>query len=248
MVKEALKSGDQGLCVSFNEPTLLFEYCLDVFPLAKTNGLYNTFVSNGYLTCEALAELIKAGLDAIKIDLKGNDEVYKRYCHGEAEKVWEVAHYAKLNGIHLEIVNLIITGVNDTEKEIKSLIKRHVQEVGEDTPLHFTRYYPAYRFNNPPTSEDILKKAYQWAKDAGVLYPYLGNMPGHWQENTYCPKCKKLLIKRLGYQIVECKLTENNQCPECGFRINIHLSYQSCWKQEKYNGKRKRDNWGHLCK
>jgi pyruvate formate lyase activating enzyme len=223
IVNMALKNYDEGLCVSFQEPTLLFETALEAFKLASLKGLYCCFVSNGYMSLEALKALKDSGMDGLKIDIKGDSEVYKVYCGGiDVNKIWRNAREAKRMGIHVEIVNLIIPGVNDDEECIEWIIENHLKEVGAETPLHFTKYYPAYKFNNPPTPVKTLEKAYEKAKKAGVLYAYLGNVPGHKFENTYCPNCGKLLIKRYGYILMDFKLNEKNECPYCGFKINIH--------------------------
>lgn len=222
LVTMAKASGDQGVCISFTEPTLLFEYACDLFPLARTNGLYTTMVSNGYLTLEALELLTKHGLEAIKIDIKGDDAVYHKYCGGvKAEVVWRNAQKAKALGLHVEIVALIITGVNDGEQSLRSLIANHLRYVGPETPLHFTRYYPAYKFANPPTAVSTLELAHRLAKEAGVLYPYLGNVAGHSLENTYCLACGQLLIERYGYVLRRCTLTPDKRCPRCGEPIPI---------------------------
>ncbi len=218
----ALKFGDEGLCVSFQEPTLLTEWSLDVFKLGKSKGLYCCYVSNGYMSLEALKLLRSAGMDGLKIDLKGDKETYKKYCSGvDVEIVWRNAREAKKMGFHVEIVNLVISHVNDDEECLRWIIDRHLKEVGPETPLHFTCYHPAYQFHNPPTKTETLEKAYNMAKKAGVLYPYVGNLPGHWGENTYCPNCGELLITRLNYRIVNYKLTNENKCPNCGFKIPI---------------------------
>jgi pyruvate formate lyase activating enzyme len=222
MVEMAIKHGDVGLCVSFQEPTLLFEYSLDVFPLAKEKGLYTCYVSNGYLTMEALSMLHRAGLDAINIDIKGDGEVYSKYCRGvDVEVVWRNASEAKRMGMHVEMINLVIPGVNDDDECINWIIKRHLHEVGPETPLHFTRYHPAYKFTNPSTKVETLEKAYEMARDAGILYPYIGNVPGHRYENTYCPECGTLLIERRNFVILEYNLTEGDRCPRCNRKIHI---------------------------
>ncbi|MGQ9572903.1 MAG: AmmeMemoRadiSam system radical SAM enzyme [Dehalococcoidia bacterium] len=218
----AKASGDQGICISFTEPTLLFEYACDLFPLAKANGLYTTMVSNGYLTLEALDALAKRGLDAIKIDVKGGDAVYHKYCGGvKAQVVWRNAGRAKALGLHVEIVALIVTGLNDDEQSLRSLIANHLRHVGPETPLHFTRYYPAYKFTSPPTPVSTLELAYRLAKAAGILYPYLGNVAGHPLENTYCPTCGELLVERYGYLLRSSTLTADNRCPRCRQPIPI---------------------------
>jgi len=172
------------------------------------------------MTLDALNILRNSGMDGLKIDLKGDAETYQRYCGGvDGEKVWRNAREAKNMGFHVEIVNLIVTGVNDDEECIKWVIERHLKETGPDTPLHFTRYYPAYKFNNPPTDVKILEEAYKTAKKMGVLYPYIGNVPGHRYENTYCPNCEELLTKRFGHRIIRYRITKEKKCPKCGYPI-----------------------------
>ncbi|MEM1537978.1 MAG: AmmeMemoRadiSam system radical SAM enzyme [Candidatus Nezhaarchaeales archaeon] len=226
MVELAVKHGDEGICVSFTEPLMLFEYSLDVFKLAKAKGLYNTYVSNGYMTIDALRLLVEAGMDAIKVDVKGDEDVYEKYCSGvKLNVVWRNAREAKKLGLHVEIVNLVISGVNDDEYHLNLLIERHLKEVGPETPLHFTRYYPAYKFTAPPTKVETLEKAYSMAKKAGVLYPYIGNVAGHPYENTYCPSCRQLLVERYGYLVVKYLITKDKRCPNCNHQVCIVGSY-----------------------
>ncbi len=226
MVDMALQGGDNGLCVSFQEPTLLFEYCLEIFPLAKKRGLYNCFVSNGYQSKESLEMLKEAGLDGLKIDMKGDKEVYKDYCKDvDVDKVWRNATNAKKMGIHVEIVNLVITDANDDEECINYIIDNHLKHLGTEVPLHFTRYHPAYKFRKPATKIEVLEMAYEKAKEAGISYPYLGNVIGHKYENTYCKNCGKMLIKRHGHSIVRNNITDAKKCPKCGEKIPITGSY-----------------------
>lgn len=219
-VQQTKKLRCQGTSISFNEPSLMFEYSLDVFRLARAQGLYNTFVSNGYMTTEALRMLHEAGLDAINIDVKGDAEVVRKYCGGDVELVWRNVRAAKKLGIHLEVVNLIIPGVNDRDEQLRELAKRHCREAGKDTPLHFTAYYPAYRFEAPPTPVSILERAHDIAIAEGLEFVYIGNVPGHKYENTYCPSCGELLIRRYGLELLESKL-KDNRCPRCGREIPI---------------------------
>jgi pyruvate formate lyase activating enzyme len=219
IVKMAVDNKDDGLCGSFTEPTLLIEYCLDTFPIAKEKGLYNCFVSNGYMTLEALRMLRKAGMDAIKIDMKGNSEVYKKYCAADSEVVWRNIKEAKHLGMHVEIVNLVITGVNDSEACLMEIISR-CKEIDPYMPLHFTRYHPAYKFSSPATKKETLEKAYIMAKDEGIKFPYVGNIPGHEYENTYCPSCGEVLIRRSSYRVTAFNL-KDKRCPRCGEAIPI---------------------------
>jgi pyruvate formate lyase activating enzyme len=209
------------LCASFQEPTLLTEWVADAFTLARQRGLYCCFVSNGYMTLEALRFLADHGLDAIKIDVKGDAETYRRYCGGVRgdEVVWRNAREAKRMGLHVEIVNLVVTGVNDDESRLRELAQRHMKGVGVETPLHFTRYYPAYKFQEPPTKVATLELARRIAESDGILFPYLGNVRGHPYENTYCPECHALLVRRDGWRLEEYRLTTDHQCPSCHFHI-----------------------------
>jgi pyruvate formate lyase activating enzyme len=222
LVQRALHAGDQGLCCSFTEPTLLHEYNLVAFPLAKATGLYTCYVSNGYMTLETLQALRDAGLDAIKIDVKGDADVYREYCGApQGEKVWATAAAAKEMGLHVEIVNLVVTSVNDSEAALRHLIARHLEAVGGETPLHFTRYHPAYQMRAPPTPIATLQRAHHWARQSGVAYPYLGNVHGDPAENTHCPACGQLLIERLAYRVRRVWLTPSSQCPECGRHTGV---------------------------
>ena len=219
----AIYNGDVGLCASFQEPTVLSEWAIPLFRLGKAKGIkYCCYVSNGYMTLETLKALFEAGMDGLKIDIKGNSETYKKYCGGaDVEKIWRNVREAKKLGIHVEIVNLVVRKVNDDEETLRWIIERHLKEAGPETPLHFTRYFPAYRFNNPPTKVETLEKAYEMAKKAGVQYPYVGNVSKHKYEDTYCPNCRERLVKRCGPHLLKYSITENNECPKCGTKIRI---------------------------
>jgi len=222
IVNTALRMRDEGLCVSFQEPTILTEWAVPVFRMGHERGLYCCYVSNGYMTLEALRLLREAGMDGLKIDVKGDAETYQKHCGGaDVEKVWRNVREAKKMGLHVEVVNLVVTDVNDDEECLRWVIERHLREAGPETPLHFTRYYPAYHFHNPPTRVETLETAYEMAKKAGVLYTYLGNVTGHRYEDTYCPNCGERLIQRLGYTIARYKITDGKRCPKCNQSIPI---------------------------
>jgi len=221
-----LKNNCQGTSISFNEPTLLFEYSLDVFELAKKQGLYNTYVSNGYMTEEVLRELAKNGLDAINIDIKGRSEMVKKYCGIDVENVWRNAKLAKDLGIHVEITTLLIEQLNSSEEIIKNLSERIVQDLGEFTPYHLSRFFPQYKSNNygfnHPTPLKSLYDAYETGKNAGLKYIYLGNISNKKYINTVCPNCSEIVIKRSTYFGVEAlNLDKNGNCNKCGFHISI---------------------------
>lgn len=220
-IVEIAAKRDEGVCVSFNEPTLLFEYSVDVFKLARKGGLYCTYVSNGYMTLNALRVLRESGLDGLKIDVKGGWEEYRNFNSASVEVVWRNAREAKRMGIHVEIVYLVVTHATDRQEVLTETIERHLKELGPETPIHFTRYYPAYLYHEPPTKVEKLEWCYEQAKKAGVKFPYIGNVPGHRYENTYCPECGELLVKRYGPQIVRYIVTEDKRCPRCGVEIPI---------------------------
>jgi len=223
IVAMALNCRDDGLCASFQEPTLLTEWAADAFRDARGKGLYCCFVSNGYMTLDALSFLTNHGLDAIKIDVKGDSETYRRYCGGVrgADVVWRNAREAKRLGLHVEIVNLVVSTINDDEACLRRLVEQHVKEVGVETPLHFTRYYPAHEFRKAATKIAALELAYRIAKSEGVLFPYIGNVSGHAYENTYCPLCQNVLIRRAGCFVSQYNLTEGGQCATCHASVPI---------------------------
>ena len=226
IVDMAVSSRDEGLCASFQEPTVLTEWVLPLFEMGRKRGLYCCYVSNGYMTLEALRLLRESGMDGLKIDVKGDKETYQKYCGGaDVNKVWRNAHQAKKMGFHVEVVNLVVSDVNDDEECLRWVIENHLKAGGPETPLHFTRYYPAYKFYNPPTKVETLEKAYAMAKEAGVLYPYLGNVHGHDHENTCCPNCGEILILRMGYAIVRYKVTDDKKCQKCGNSIPVTGRY-----------------------
>jgi len=227
IVEMATHDGDAGLCASFQEPTLLSEWAISLFKLGKEKWIkYCCYVSNGYMTLDVLRALYEAGMDGLKIDIKGDSETYEKYCGGaDVEKIWRNAREAKKLGLHVEIVNLVVRDVNDDEETLRWVIEKHLKEVGAETPLHFTLYFPAYKFNNPPTKVETLEKAYEMAKKAGVLYPYIGNVSGHRYENTYCPNCGERLIQRYEYYILQYKITKEKKCPKCATSIPITGEY-----------------------
>ena len=215
----------QGTSISFNEPTLLFEYSLDVFAMAKKEGYYNTFVTNGYMTEQALRILIEEGLDAMNIDVKGGRGKVAKYCGADIEKIWRNAKLAKENKVWLELTTLVIPGVSDDEECLRDITRRIKNELGEDTPWHVTAYYPAYKFASelyvPATSVRVLEKAREIGREEGLNYVYLGNFPGHPFENTYCPSCGQLLIERYGFGISKYRLSPDKRCPDCQKKIPV---------------------------
>jgi pyruvate formate lyase activating enzyme len=220
LVDKTIENLCQGTSMSFSEPTTFLEFSIDVFKLAKKEGLYNTFVTNGYFTPEALKLLLKSGCDAFNIDIKGDREAVKKYCNADVEFVWQNSIETRKKGAWVELTTLVIPGVNDDEECLRGIARRIHDEVGDDTPWHVSRYYPCYKMNNPPTPVKTLEKAYKIGKNEGLKYVYVGNVPGH-LENTYCPSCGKLLIERFGFDVLSFNLTKDKKCPECGEKIPI---------------------------
>ena len=217
-VAETVRRRCQGTSISFNEPTLSLEWSLEVFELARARGLYNTFVTNGYMTPQALRLLVEAGLDAMNVDVKGDAEAVRRYCGADVEAVWRNCRAAKEAGIWIEITTLVIPAVNDGEDSLRGIARRIRDELGPETPWHLSRYYPAYRFTAPPTPVHTLERAHEIGREEGLEFVYLGNVPGHPYENTYCPDCGTLLIARRGLWVSENRL-QGGRCPNCGHPI-----------------------------
>jgi len=215
----------QGTSVSFNEPTLLLEYSLDMFVLAREEGYYNTYVTNGYMTKEALEMLVDHGLDAMNIDIKGEAEVVRRFCTADVGFVWRNAVRAKERGVWVELTTLVIPGVNDAEDGLRRIARRIKKELGDDTPWHLTGYYPAYKFRSesyvPPTPVSTLAKARDMGMAEGLRFVYAGNVPGHPYENTCCPCCKQSLIERYGFSITRYDISPDKSCPHCGEEIPV---------------------------
>ena len=209
----------RGTSISFNEPTLSLEWSLDVFRLARPEGLYNTFVTNGYMTREALDLLIEAGLDAMNVDIKGDRVVVSRFCRGvDVEKVWANCKRSRSRGVHIEVTTLVVPGVNDGDEVLRGIAARLVRDLGPATPWHISGYFPAYKFTAPPTPLGTLERAWQIGKDAGLQFVYLGNVPGHRYDNSYCPSCHALLIERCGLEVTRVTMSRGC-CPRCGQQV-----------------------------
>jgi len=223
LIDKALQNNCEGISISFNEPTLLFEYSLDAFQLAKKEGLYNTYVSNGYMTEMVVKDLIENGLDAINIDIKGDSQMVQKYCGADVDKVWRNAKLFIENDVHVEITNLLIEDFNTDEKIIQGIIDRIKGELGKSTPLHFTRAFPYFKSEEhgftSPTNIEILENAFDMAKSSGLDYVYLGNILGEKGSDTSCPNCGKKVIKRAQFNKVRLDIDDKGNCNHCGYSI-----------------------------
>lgn len=210
VVNEAIKSGAKAIAFTYSEPTIFYEYMLDIAKLAKEKGLKTLVVSAGYINPEPLKELLPY-IDAYKIDFKGfSNKFYREMTlYGKVEPVLEAMKIIKESGVWLEIVNLIIPGQNDREEDLKNLILWIKENLGPDVPLHFTRFHPDYKLLNvPPTPIETLKKARKMAQDFGLKYVYIGNVDDIEGSTTYCPESKKPAIIRKGFFVIENNLKE----------------------------------------
>ncbi|WP_407356087.1 AmmeMemoRadiSam system radical SAM enzyme [Methanolobus sp. WCC5] len=221
-VQRAVASGARAIAWTYNEPTIWFEYTYDCARLAKDAGLATVYVTNGYITREGL-EMIAPYLDAFRVDIKAfTDKFYREIASAKLAPVLESAKLARELGMHVEIVNLVIPTLNDSMEEIREMTVWIRENLGEDTPVHFTRFHPYYKLQDiPPTPLKTLEDALNIAKETGLRYVYLGNVPGTGHEDTFCPKCGELLIKRGTFSIEVNRLTEGQTCPRCGEHISV---------------------------
>lgn len=222
IVSKAKKYNCKGIAWTYNEPTIWYEFTYDVSKIAKENNLYTVYVTNGYINEEPLKKLAPY-LDAMNIDIKSMDEeFYKKICGGQLKPVLDTAKLAKKLGIHVELTYLIVPGYNDKEEDIKEFCEWVSNEMGVETPVHLSRFYPHYKMANlPPTPIKTLLSAYSIAKKS-LPYVYVGNVPHGNYENTYCPKCKTLLIERYGFSVEKNNLVDG-KCPKCGNKIPVKL-------------------------
>jgi pyruvate formate lyase activating enzyme len=219
IVDTALARSIPVIAFTYNEPTVFTEYLTDIARLARKQKRRCVMISCGFMNPEPLAEMCGV-LDAIKIDLKGFDETfYRNVCSAELNPVLRSIKQIAKSGIHLEIVNLVVPTLNDSDKMLQALVNWVAGELGPDVPVHFTAFHPDYQLLNlPPTPIQTLERARDLALSKGIHFPYVGNVPGHPGDNTYCPACSKILIKRKGYFILEMNLKDGH-CKFCGKAI-----------------------------
>lgn len=222
-VRRALDCGAESITWTYNEPTIWHEYTLDMGMIAQKHGLKTIYVTNGYITEEALNELAPM-LSAFRVDIKAfSDDFYRSVCGGHLQPVLDATVRAHELGMHIETVTLIIPGQNDDPGEIDSLITWVIDNLGPDTPMHFTRYHPDYRMSKPPaTPISTLEAIYARAHELGLHYPYLGNIPDSPYGDTKCPSCGAILIRRRGYRAEITGLAQD-RCVRCQKKIPIVL-------------------------
>jgi pyruvate formate lyase activating enzyme len=221
--KEVARIARDNKCASiaytYTEPVIFTEFMYDSAVEGLKRGVKSVMISNGYIKPEPMKDLCSV-LHGVKIDLKAfTERFYKELVSGELKPVLDTLVLLKKQDLWTEIVYLVIPGQNDDPGELKDLCKWIVGELGPDTPLHFTRFHPQYRLKNlPSTPLATLKRAREIGLESGIHYVYTGNVPGDPGENTYCPGCRSLLIKRVGFSVLENRV-DAGRCPDCGQTI-----------------------------
>lgn len=213
IVDTAVRTGCESISYTYTEPTIFFEFAYDCARLAREKGIKNVFVSNGYTSPEA-TEAIAPFLDGNNIDLKGDDEFYKKVCGARVEPVKETIKLMKSLGVWVEVTTLIIPTLNDSDETLEGIID-FILSIDSSIPWHVTQFYPTYKMlDKARTPIETLRKARALGIRKGLRYVYEGNVPGAGNENTYCPQCGEMLIKRYGFQILQNKI-EDGRCFNC---------------------------------
>jgi len=220
VITGTLKNDCQSIAFTYNEPTIFGEYVLDIAQLAQKQGLKTVMVTNGYISPVAIAEIYPY-IDAANIDLKAfTEDFYARICHAHLRPVLDAIVAIKRQGTWIELTNLLIPGLNDAERDIRGLADWIVQNIGAETPLHFSAFHPDYRMlDRPPTSKATLDRARQIAQASGLLYVYEGNVLTGGEADTVCPKCQRLLIERRN--LIKIHKNLNGTRCVCGTKIPL---------------------------
>ena len=226
VIASALEYKSQAIASTYVEPVIFIEYMLEIGRLAKSQPLLKVMHSNGFINAKPLEDLCEV-LDAACIDLKGfTEDFYQTMVEGRLAPVLNTLKFLKSRSVHTEIVNLMVPGKNDDPKQVRAMSQWIYKELGPGTPLHFSRFYPRYKLKSiPPTPISTLEKARQIAMDEGLHFVYVGNVPEHPGGHTYCPRCQKMLIRRIGYRVKVLGLNDGT-CQFCDRGIagiwNLH--------------------------
>ncbi|MGY5875519.1 MAG: AmmeMemoRadiSam system radical SAM enzyme [Candidatus Thorarchaeota archaeon] len=214
----------QGVSYTYTEPTIFMELAYDTAKIAHEAGMYNTFVTNGYMTQEAI-DYIATYLDAATVDFKGsgNSEFYKQYMEvPKVKPIYDSLSRMKEKGIFVEITNLIIPEIGDLEDDTQYMAKWIVENLGSRTPVHITAFSPMYKLTNlPRTSASTLERHIKICKEEGLTFVYSGNIAGHDYENTYCPECGTRAVERWSVYLKSNNLSDEGRCPNCNADLNI---------------------------
>jgi pyruvate formate lyase activating enzyme len=229
VVRATRDNNCQGISYTYTEPTVFMEYAYDTAKLARQVGFFNTFVTNGYMTREAV-HTIAPYLDAATVDFKAgaDPEFYKKFSAvPSVEPIFAALLEMRRHDIHVEITNLVVPKTGDSLDRVRELATWIRDKMGKDTVFHVLRFHPDYKMTDlTSTPIETLEKAYSVAREVGLNYVYLGNVPGHPHENTYCPNCHELVVKRYSFEIVRWNLTKDMRCPACGHNIAIKGQFE----------------------
>jgi pyruvate formate lyase activating enzyme len=238
VVLGALAQGCEGIAYTYNQPTIFLEYARDVGVLARSKGLFNAFVSNGYDTPESVG-MMGQFLDCATVDFKGSGEASfarKYIAIPSAEPVFQsLLEMKRRTKIHIEITDLIVPKVGESLDAARRMCRWVYDNLGPDTPVHFLRFHPDYKMMDlPRTPVGVLERHHRVGKEAGLNYVYIGNVPGHPAESTYCPGCGRVLVKRYGYQVLEYNLDGGNRCRFCGQSTPIVGPLSGSYKEDRF--------------
>jgi pyruvate formate lyase activating enzyme len=221
-IEMAKKSGSSGVSISFSEAaTLMLEWNLEVFKLAKESGLYNTIVTNGYMTTDALDLMIEAGLDAANVDIKGCEPQVRQMCGIALQPVLDNIIHMIERQVHVEITTLVVPGLSDHEECLATIAHWILETTGPKTPWHLSRYFPAYMYSEPATSLKVLTEARDMAKRKGLQFVYIGNVKQKGLEDTLCPNCGNLCYERLAFSSRNIATSTDGKCAKCGYDLGI---------------------------
>ncbi|MCL0072322.1 AmmeMemoRadiSam system radical SAM enzyme [Thermodesulfovibrionales bacterium] len=220
IVRLALKTGSTFISGTMNEPTIFFEYLYDIFPLAQRAGIKTMFRTNAMINPEPLKAILQY-TDAVSLDLKGFcDDFHRRVLRGELQPALDTLKILSDSGVWFEITNLIIPTLNDDMDDIRQMVEWIKENLGPDIPMHFNRFFPAFRLTHlPPTPVRTLEQAYSIARNAGLNFVYIGNVPGHPSNSTFCPGCGTRLVHRTHLAILYNRIVDG-RCPDCGHLIS----------------------------
>lgn len=219
LVEAAVENKIPSIALTYSEPTVFFEYMHEIALRAREKGVNCVVVSNGFISKEAVKKLAPH-LSAYKVDLKGfTEDYYKNFCSASLKPVLNTLETLAKEDLWLEIVNLVLPTANDSEEDISRMAKWIKTNLGDDVPIHFTRFHPMYKIRNlPPTPINTLKRCHDAARAEGLKYVYVGNAPGLPEGDTWCHNCRSKIIERTGLWAVESSIT-NGRCPNCGTPI-----------------------------
>jgi pyruvate formate lyase activating enzyme len=228
IVRLTKEANCQGISYTYTEPTIFMEYAYDTAKLAHEAGLFNTFVTNGYMTHEAVKAILPY-IDAVTVDFKaaGDPNFYKTVSAvPDVDPIFEALKEFKLAGTHIEVTNLVIPKIGDSMHKIKCLAKWINDYLGPNTPFHLLRFHPDYKMASIPiTPIEDMENAYLVSKSEGLLFTYIGNVPSHVAENTYCPACSEPVIHRSSFEITKWDITSDMHCVFCGNHLPIKGKY-----------------------